>query len=54
MKKLFLLTLILTSSCSSNVNLVDELNFSEDVNIDEFILKLETYSKNNPYPNIDN
>jgi hypothetical protein len=57
MKKFVFLTLILISSCStnsSNTNLINEMNFDEDTNLDQFILKLDTYSKNKSYPNIDN
>ena len=57
MKNFIFLTLVLISSCSSNsssVNLVDKLNFEEEIDINKFIIKLEIYSKNNSYPNIDN
>ena len=49
--------LVLISACTSNspnANLQNELNFSNELDFDQFILKLETYSKNNLYPNIDN
>jgi hypothetical protein len=57
MKKLIFLALILISSCSSNTsssNLVDKLNFEDEFDTNQFILKLKSYSKNNYYPNIDN
>jgi len=57
MKNFIFLALIFFSSCSSNTsntNLADKLNFTEEIDINQFILKLETYSKNNSYPNIDN
>ena len=56
MKKFIFLTLILISSCSSNTsnsNLVDKLNFDDEFDTNQFILKLKSYSKNNSYPNID-
>ena len=57
MKKFIFLALILISSCSSNTsnsNLVDKLNFDDEFDTNQFILKLKSYSKNNSYPNIDN
>ena len=57
MKNFIFLALILFSSCSTNspnTNFVDKLNFDEEFDTNQFILKLESYSKNNPYPNIDN
>ena len=45
------------TSCSSNsINnkIINNFDFSEETNIDEYILKLETYSKEKSYPNIDN
>ena len=57
MKNFIFLALILFSSCStnsSNTNFVDKLNFDEELDINQFILKLKSYSKNNSYPDIDN
>jgi len=57
MKNFIFLALILFSSCStnsSNINYVEKLNFDEEFDTNQFILKLKSYSKNNPYPNIDN
>ena len=57
MKKFIFFMLVLISACTSNspnANLQNELNFSNELDFDQFILKLETYSKNNLYPNIDN
>ncbi|MDA9753154.1 hypothetical protein N9U93_01400 [Candidatus Pelagibacter sp.] len=56
MKKL-LIFLVLLSSCStvkeekkiSSKNLV----FSDDLTLDEFIIKLDEYANNAPYPNIE-
>ena len=56
MKKFMFLALILISSCTSNTsnsNLVDKLNFDDEFDTNQFILKLKSYSKNNSYPNID-
>ena len=51
--KYFLLTIILfLTACSKDMNRND-FNFSDDMSFDEFKIKLEEYSKNNPYPNID-
>ena len=57
MKNFIFLALILFSSCSTNspnTNIVDKLNFEEEFDTNQFILKLKAYSKNNSYPNIDN
>ena len=57
MKKFIFLALILISSCSSNTsnsNLVDKLNFDDEFDTNQFILKLKSYAKNNSYPSIDN
>ena len=57
MKNFIFLGLILFSSCStnsSNTNFVDKLNFVDEFDTNQFILKLNSYSKNNSYPNIDN
>ena len=57
MKNFIFLALILFSSCStnsSNTNFVGKLNFDEEFDTNQFILKLKSYAKNNSYPNIDN
>jgi len=57
MKNFIFLALILFSSCSTNspnTNIVDKLNFDEEFDTNQFILKLKSYSKNNTYPSIDN
>ena len=57
MKNFIFLALIFFSSCSanlSNTNFDDKLNFDEEFDTNQFILKLKSYSKNNTYPNIDN
>jgi len=56
MKIFLVIFIILISSCSSkpiSSNISDD-DFSMETNIDNFIKKLEIYSKNKPFPNIDN
>tara|TARA_A100001015_G_scaffold298501_1_gene381335 strand:+ start:1441 stop:1614 length:174 start_codon:yes stop_codon:yes gene_type:complete len=57
MKKFFLI-FFLFSGCVYNhtedTNNYSNINFSEDLSLEEFKIKLEEYSKNSPYPNIDN
>ena len=57
MKKFFFIFFFLLS-CSLNQNKINsnysKLNFSEDLTLEQFKLKLEEYAKNSPYPNIDN
>ena len=56
MKK-FILIFFLLSGClysqNSNINAVSDINFSDDLTLEEFKLKLEEYANNSPYPNID-
>ena len=47
-----ILFMILLFSCSSS-KFKNDFEFSDDITFDEFKLKLEKYSKDNPYPNID-
>tara|TARA_B100000676_G_C17320993_1_gene456657 strand:+ start:128 stop:301 length:174 start_codon:yes stop_codon:yes gene_type:complete len=57
MKKL-LLIFIFTACCVSkqtqNNSSSSNLVFSDKLTLDEFKIKLEVYSNNSPYPNIDN
>ena len=57
MKK-FLIIFILISGCSLNKNNLNtnslDINFSDDLSIEEFQIKLKVYAENSPYPNIDN
>ena len=57
MKKFFLIFLFLLS-CSSSQNEINsnnsKVNFSEDLTLEQFKIKLEDYANNNPYPNINN
>ena len=56
--KYFLILLLLLNSCVIKKNEVsnEKLNFdfSDEMTFDEFKIKLEEYSKNTSYPNIDN
>ena len=57
MKKILVIFFLL-ASCSINeknkeTNLVN-LNFSENLTIEEFKVKLEHYANSSQYPNIDN
>ena len=53
-KKLILIFLL--TSCSlktqNNKDLLTNLNFSDELTIEEFKVKLEQYAVNNEYPNI--
>jgi hypothetical protein len=55
--KRFILIFFLLSGCinnqNANINVVSDLNFSDDLTLEEFKLKLEEYANNSPYPNID-
>jgi len=57
MKKIFLIMLILISSCTteiSNNKNNNKIEFTEKMTFSEFKQKLKEYSKNSSYPNIDN
>ena len=53
-----LLIFLFLISCSSNSDLTQNnfqnLDFSNNLTFEEFKEKLDEYSKNQPYPNIDN
>ena len=55
--KRFILIFFLFSGCvynqNTNINAVSDINFSDDLTLEEFKLKLEEYANNSPYPNID-
>ena len=57
MKK-FLLIFLFLLSCSSSQNKINSnylnMNFSEDLTLEQFRIKLQEYANNNPYPNINN
>ncbi len=52
MKKLLFLIMFIFLSCSPNIKKTD-FNFSDDMSFNEIKIKLSEYSKNNPYPKID-
>ena len=52
MIKFLLLILFFLVSCNSN-NVKNDFNFDNNMSFNDFKLKLEEYSKNNPYPKID-
>ena len=56
--KYLLILLLLLNSCVIKKNEVSNeklnFNFSDEMTFDEFKIKLEEYSKNTSYPNIDN
>ena len=55
--KRFILIFLLFSGCAynqnTNINVVSDINFSDDLTLEEFKLKLDEYANNSPYPNID-
>jgi len=56
--KYMLILLLLLNSCVIKKNKVLNkqlnLNFKEEMTFEEFKIKLEEYSNNSPYPNINN
>ena len=56
--KYMLILLLLLNSCvikkSKVLNKQLDLNFNEEMTFEEFKIKLEEYSNNSPYPNINN
>ena len=56
MKKILFIFFFLLS-CSTNQNRTNSnyinMNFSENLTLEQFKTKLEEYAKNSPYPNID-
>ena len=57
MKRLILIFFFLTG-CTykviENPSKTSQISFSEDLSLEQFRVKLEQYSTNNTYPNIDN
>tara|TARA_B100001094_G_scaffold173952_1_gene168212 strand:- start:856 stop:1029 length:174 start_codon:yes stop_codon:yes gene_type:complete len=57
MKRIILIFVLLTG-CTSNENIkndnITNLNFSDNLSLEEFKIKLKVYSENSTYPNIDN
>ena len=57
MKKVLIIFFLLSACSLNNINKennLSTLDFSENLTIDEFKLKLEQYANNSNYPNIDN
>ena len=57
MKRLILIFFFLagcTYKVIENPNKTSQISFSEDLSLEQFRVKLEQYSTNNTYPNIDN
>ena len=57
MKKILIIFFLLSSCSLNEINEesnLPNLNFSENLTIEEFKLKLEQYANNSNYPNIDN
>jgi hypothetical protein len=57
MKRIILIFFLL-SSCAykqtETSNNFSNINYSDDLTFEEFKFKLEEYTNNSPYPNIDN
>ena len=57
MRILFIFLIILLSSCNSVTsknNSMNNFNFSKEMSLEEFKLKLKTYAEKNPYPDKNN
>ena len=54
----FILIFFLITGCSydqtKKINNISQIEFSDNLSIEEFKIKLEEYSNNSSYPNIDN
>ena len=56
MRILFIFLIILLSSCNSVTsknNSINDFNFSKEMSLEEFKLKLKSYAEKNPYPDIN-
>ena len=56
MKKIYLFLIFFLSACSSSEikeNLNNPLNFSEDMDFEEFKIKVIEYANQSTFPNID-
>ena len=55
--KRFILIFLLFTGCvynqNANIKAVPDINFPDDLTLEEFKLKLEEYANKSPYPNID-
>jgi len=58
MLRIIILIFFLLTGCSydqtKKVNKVSQIEFSDDLTIEEFKIKLEEHTKNSSYPSIDN
>ena len=57
MKKVYFLIIFFISACSSSeikTDLDNDLNFSKNMNFEQFRLNVINYANQSPYPNIDN
>ncbi len=52
MKKFLLIILFFLISCTSN-SVKKEFNFSDEMNFNQFMLMLNEYAINSPYPEVD-
>ena len=56
--KIIILVFFLIAGCvyeqTEKKNIISNIEFSDDLSMDEFKNKLKEYANNNPYPNIDN
>ena len=56
--KYIIILLLLLNSCVIKKDEVSnkqlDFNFNEEMSFEEFKIKMEEYSNNSPYPNIDN
>ena len=56
MKILFIFLIILLSSCNSVTSKnksINDFNFSKEMSLEEFKLKLKSYAEKNSYPDIN-
>ena len=57
MKKILIIIIFITG-CSYNKNKLNndlvDIQFSDDLSLEDFKIKLEVFAQNSPFPNIDN
>ena len=51
---IFFLFSCCTYNHTENIKNPPNINFSDDLSLEQFKIKLEDYANNSPYPNIDN
>ena len=54
MKKMLILIIFISMSCTQKIQKNDFDFFNSNVSFEKFKLKLEEYSSNNAFPNINN